>query len=268
MPRRSRPPTESAILEVRDLRVHFGDKAHGVQAVDGVSFDLYPGRTCGIVGESGSGKSATALALMALHDERTTDVAGSVRLQGRELVARPEAELLEVRGRRIAMIFQDPMTSLNPFLKIGRQLTEVLEVHEGLSRRAAKRRSVEVLERVGIPDAARRVDHYPHQFSGGMRQRVMIAIALACEPGCPHRRRADDRARRHHPGPDPRSAQRALREDRRLAVMLITHDLGSSPSTPTTVTVMYAGRVVEQGPIQLHLRPLAEMAPRLDAPFG
>jgi oligopeptide/dipeptide ABC transporter ATP-binding protein len=272
MARRSRPPSESAILEVRDLRVHFGDKEHGVQAVDGVSFDLYPGRTCGIVGESGSGKSATALALMALHDERTTDVKGSVRLQGRELVARPEQELLEVRGRRIAMIFQDPMTSLNPFLKIGRQLTEVLEVHEGLSRRAAKRRSIEVLERVGIPDAARRIEHYPHQFSGGMRQRVMIAMALLCRPDVLI---ADEPTTALDVTIQAQilSLLDELCHDLGASVVFITHDLGVIAGLADDLLVMYAGRVIEQGPTEAifdhpqhpYTQGLLRSVPRIDS---
>ena len=174
------PPAEHPILEVRDLHVQFGDKARGVQAVDGISFDLYAGRTCGIVGESGSGKSATALALMALHDERTTEVTGSVRLQGRELIGRPERELLAVRGRRIAMIFQDPISSLNPRRKIRDVISEGLAVWGNTKGSWSQDRIEELMMAVGIDPKFG--DRRPHQFSGGQCQRVAIARALVKDP--------------------------------------------------------------------------------------
>ena len=271
MPSTSEGKSSHPVLEVRDLQVGFGDEAHRVRAVDGISFDLFAGRTCGIVGESGSGKSATALALMALHDSLTTQVQGSVRLQGRELIGRHEHELMKIRGRRIAMIFQDPMTSLNPFLKIGRQLTEVLEVHEGLSRRASRRRAIEILERVGMADASRRLDHYPHQFSGGMRQRVMIAMALLCRPDILI---ADEPTTALDVTIQAQilSLLDELSHDLGASVVFITHDLGVVAGLADDLMVMYAGRIVEQGPTERifehpqhpYTQGLLRSVPRLD----
>ncbi len=171
------------ILSVQDLHVTFqiqGGRA--VRAVDGVSFDVHAGETVGVVGESGSGKSVTSLAILGLLPARGVTTSGSIFLNGQELLHAPERELQDVRGRRAAMIFQDPMTSLNPVLTVGRQITETIRRHQPVTRSEALDRAAELLDRVGIPEARRRLKSYPHQLSGGMRQRVMIAIALACEP--------------------------------------------------------------------------------------
>jgi len=236
------------LLSVRDLRVEFRTEDGVVRAVDGVSFDLERGRTLGLVGESGSGKSVTNLALLRLVPDPPGRIAGgSIRLAGTDLLALTEREMRGVRGKRIAMIFQDPMTSLNPYLRVARQLTEVLELHERCSSGEARRRSIEMLERVGIPEASRRIDDYPHQFSGGMRQRVMIAMALLCKPEVLI---ADE----------PTTALdvtiqaqildliRDLRDEFGTAVVLITHDLGVVAGLADDVAVMYAGHIVEHAP--------------------
>ena len=171
------------VLEVRDLRTFFRTDGHIVKAVDGVSFQVRRGETLGLVGESGSGKSVACLsALRLLPSPPAFHPSGEIRYAGRDLLTVSERDLERLRGNRLAMIFQDPMTSLNPYLSVARQLTEVLEVHQAATPAAARRGAIAMLERVGLADAARRIDHYPHQFSGGMRQRVMIAMALLCRP--------------------------------------------------------------------------------------
>src|SRR5262245_26901203 len=235
-----------AILQVRDLRTEFRTEEGVIRAVDGVSFDVARGRTLGIVGESGSGKSVTNLSILRLvPDPPGRITGGSVRFDGLELLSLPERELRRIRGKRIAMIFQDPMTSLNPYLRVGTQLGEVLELHEGASRDEARRRSIEMLERVGILDAPRRIDRYPHEFSGGMRQRVMIAMALLCKPELLI---ADE----------PTTALdvtiqaqildlvRGMRDELGMALILITHDLGVVAGMADEIAVMYAGHIVEQ----------------------
>ena len=261
-----------ALLEVKDLRTQFKTDDGVVRAVDGVSFSLERGKTIGIVGESGSGKSVTSLSILRLLGSAGSIVGGSIHFDGRDLGKLSERELRDIRGNRISMIFQDPMTSLNPFLTVERQISEVLVAHRGLSRRDARRQAIEGLERVGIPDAGRRVDQYPHQFSGGMRQRVMIAIALACEPQLLI---ADE----------PTTALdvtiqaqildliRALQRDLGTAVVLITHDLGVVAGMADEVAVMYAGKIVEHGlandvfakPSHPYTRGLLGSVPRLDA---
>ncbi|MEV7866296.1 ABC transporter ATP-binding protein [Streptomyces sp. NPDC088124] len=243
------------VLSVRDLSVAFRSGHAGgepasprtVHAVDSVSFDLAPREVLAVVGESGCGKSVTSLAVMGLLPPTAT-VTGSIRLGGRELAGAPDKELRKVRGKDIAMIFQEPMTSLNPVLTVGRQIGEVLRGHQGLGRRRARERTVELLELVGIPDPARRAREYPHQLSGGMRQRVMIAVAVACDPGVLI---ADE----------PTTALdvtvqagilevlHSLRERLGTAIVLITHDLGVVADTADRVLVMYAGRAVEQAPV-------------------
>jgi len=236
-----------SLLEVRDLRVAFRTAAGLVQAVDGVSFALSPGSVLGIVGESGCGKSVTALAVMGLRRSgRNTLCSGSVRFRGRDLLQMPERELRDVRGRELAMIFQDPMTCLNPVQRIGSQIAEMLALHTELPKSAIRKRSIELLREVGIPNAAARVDDYPHQFSGGMRQRVMIAMALACDPSI---LLADE----------PTTALDVtiqaqivdlldrLRDVHGSAIILITHDLGVVADIADEILVMYAGRAVEQG---------------------
>jgi oligopeptide/dipeptide ABC transporter ATP-binding protein len=238
------------VLAVRDLAVSFKTDDGVVRAVDGVSFDLYRGRTLAVVGESGSGKSVMSLALMGLLPRTTSTVSGSASIDETSLIGASERELEEVRGKKIAIIFQDPMTSLNPFLRIGIQLSEVLEVHEGISRRAARRRCIELLERVGIADASRRYDHYPHQFSGGMRQRVMIAMALLTQPQVLI---ADEATTALDVTIQAQILEllRGLALDFGTATLFITHDLGVVAGIADDVMVMYAGRVVERGPVHM-----------------
>jgi peptide/nickel transport system ATP-binding protein len=233
---------------VRDLRTWFRTDDGLVKAVDGVSFDLLPGETLGVVGESGCGKSVTALSVMGLVPPPGYVAGGSVRFEGEDLAGISEARWRELRGDRMAMIFQDPMTSLNPFLTVQRQLTEVLERHRGLGSSAARSRAIEMLERVGIPDPAERIRDYPHQFSGGMRQRVMIAMALLCEP-------------RLLIADEPTTALDVtiqaqileLLQDMKqrfgMAIMLITHAMGVVAETAQRVVVMYAGKVIEEAPV-------------------
>jgi oligopeptide/dipeptide ABC transporter ATP-binding protein len=238
-----------AILEVRSLKTHFFTREGVVRAVDGVSFDVEKGRTLGIVGESGCGKSVTALSIMGLIPKPPAKIVeGAVLFEGRDLTKLSERQLEDVRGRQVAMIFQDPMTSLNPTFKIGTQITETLRRHFDMSKGAARARAIELLEEVGIPRAADRLDDYPHQFSGGMRQRVMIAIALSCSPKLLI---ADE----------PTTALdvtiqaqildllERLREEHGMAMIIITHDMGVVAEAADDVAVMYAGQIVEQASV-------------------
>ena len=240
------PPTP--LLSVKELRTQFAEDEKTVRAVDGVSFELYRGETLGIVGESGSGKSVTNLSIMRLIPTPPGRiVGGKVIFDGRDLLSLPPAEMRAIRGKRIAMIFQDPMTSLNPFMRISEQLMEVTELHLGHSRSQARAHAIDMLETVGIPDARRRADNYPHEFSGGMRQRVMIAMALSCRPELLI---ADE----------PTTALdvtiqaqildliQKLKRDTGTSVILITHDLGVVAGTTDRVIVMYAGRIFESAP--------------------
>ena len=239
-----------ALLEVRDLHTHFFTREGVVRAVDGVTFSVEVGKTLGIVGESGCGKSVTALSIMGLIPRPPARIVeGSVNFDGRDLTKFSERQLEDVRGRQIAMIFQDPMTSLNPTLRIRTQITEVLDRHYGYSKDEARKRAVELLEEVQIPRAAQRLDDYPHRFSGGMRQRVMIAIALACNPKLLI---ADE----------PTTALdvtvqaeildllEELRHEHEMAMIIITHDMGVVAETADEVAVMYAGQIVEQAETQ------------------
>ena len=239
-----------ALLEVKDLQTHFFTREGVVRAVDGVSFQVEKGKTLGIVGESGCGKSVTALSIMRLLPEPPAKiVGGSVDFDGIDLVSLPEKSLEDVRGDEISMIFQDPMTSLNPTLKIGTQIMETMEEHLGYDKGQARKRAIELLEEVHIPNAKNRLNDYPHRFSGGMRQRVMIALALSCNPSILI---ADE----------PTTALdvtiqaqiltliRRLQEETGTAMMLITHDLGVVAEVADEVAVMYAGRVVESGPVE------------------
>ena len=238
-------PSTNARLSVEDLHVRFDSDDGTVLAVNGVSFDVGEGEVLALVGESGCGKSMTAMALLGLLPPTATR-SGSIRLAGRELTGLRQREMRELRGREISMIFQEPMTSLNPVFTVGYQVAEVLRRHEGLSRRAAMERAVELLELVRIPAPRQRVDEYPHQMSGGMRQRVMIAMAVACNPKV---LLADE----------PTTALdvtiqaqildivRDLREQLGTSVVMITHDLGVVADIADRVVVMYAGHVVETG---------------------
>jgi oligopeptide/dipeptide ABC transporter ATP-binding protein len=234
-----------ALLEVEDLHTYFKTRAGEVRAVDGVSFSLEERRTLGIVGESGSGKSVTVLSIMGLVVPPGRVVSGSVRFDGQELTTMKSRHLEDLRGDRIGMIFQDPMTSLNPTLTIGKQITETLERHRGMSRQEARKRAIELLEEVHIPQAARRLDDYPHRYSGGMRQRVMIAIAISCDPKLLI---ADE----------PTTALdvtvqagildtlEELRDEHDMAMIIITHNMGVVAEAADDIAVMYAGLIVEQ----------------------
>ena len=260
------------LLSVRNLHTHFRTDDGVVKAVDGVSFDLRAGETLGIVGESGSGKSVTCLSVLRLVPQPPAFFPeGEVRFEGHDLLKLSDAEMLAIRGNQIAMIFQDPMTSLNPYLTVERQLTEVLELHKGMTRRQAREPCVEMLAKVGIPSPHKRIDQYPHQYSGGMRQRVMIAMALLCNP-------------RVLIADEPTTALdvtiqaqimeliEELKQDLNMSVILITHDLGVVAGTTDRVAVMYAGKIVEQGtteevfttPQHPYTRGLLNSVPRLD----
>ena len=244
------------LLAVQDLKTQFFNEDGVTRAVDGLSFSIAAGETLGIVGESGCGKSVTALSVLRLLPERLgRTVGGSIVFEGVDLLGLSETEMRSVRGNRIAMIFQEPMTSLNPVLTVGHQIAESVRIHKRVGRRAARRRAEEMLELVKIPDAGRRLDDYPHQFSGGMRQRVMIAMALACDPKLLI---ADE----------PTTAldvtiqaqvlklMLELKEKTGAAVILITHDLGVVAETCQRVVVMYAGRKVEEASVDaLFSRP-------------
>jgi peptide/nickel transport system ATP-binding protein len=237
---------DSPLLAVDDLRVSFATEEGVVQAVDGVSFELAAGEVLAVVGESGSGKSVTAMTLMGLTRSPNAKFEGTAHYKGTELIGAPETELRKVRGAEIAMIFQDPMTSMNPVLRIGDQIVEQIQEHEGIPDQQARERAVELLERVGIPRAAERVSNYPFEFSGGMRQRVMIALALSCNPSILI---ADEPTTALDVTIQAQILQRMrdLREETGAAVILVTHDLGVVADIADRIAVMYAGRIVEQG---------------------
>jgi oligopeptide transport system ATP-binding protein len=245
-----------ALLEVKNLSTHFFTREGVVRAVDDVSFTLDRGRTLGIVGESGCGKSVTALSIMGLIPKPPARiVGGSVTFEGRDLTTLSERELENVRGRHIAMIFQDPMTSLNPTLTIGTQITETLRRHLDLSKNAARKRAVELLDEVQITNAAARLDDYPHRYSGGMRQRVMIAIALACNPALLI---ADEPTTALDVTVQAQILDllEQLRESHEMAMILITHDMGVVAEAADEIAVMYAGQIVEHaGVLELFDHP-------------
>ncbi|MPZ71612.1 MAG: ATP-binding cassette domain-containing protein [Nitriliruptorales bacterium] len=232
------------VLEVHDLQVRFGTRRGAAHVVNGISYTLDAGETLAIVGESGSGKSVSSLALIGLVPQPPGRVTGTVRFGERNLVTCSSEELRHVRGNDIAMIFQDPMTSLNPVLTIGRQLTEGMQLHLQLDDRAARRRAIELLDRVGIPSPDRRLGDYPHQFSGGMRQRVMIAIGLACDPVVLI---ADEPTTALDVTTQAQIVELVddLRRDTGMGVIWITHDLGVVAGIADRVAVMYAGQIVE-----------------------
>jgi oligopeptide/dipeptide ABC transporter ATP-binding protein len=262
----------TAVLEIDDLRTHFFTQAGVVRAVDGVSYAVHAGETLGVVGESGCGKSVTALSVLRLvADPPGRIVGGRIRFDGANLLDLAESEMEGIRGNEISMIFQEPMTSLNPLLTVGRQISEAITVHQGLSARAAMDKVVEMLRRVSIPEPERRIHAYPHQLSGGMRQRVMIAMALSCNPKVLI---ADE----------PTTAldvtiqaqilelMRELQETFGTAIILITHDMGVVAENADRVVVMYAGRKVEEAdartlfeaPGHPYTRGLLDSIPKLD----
>ena len=262
------------LLEVRDLKTYFFTAAGTVRAVDGVSYDVRAGETVALVGESGCGKSVSALSVMRLVAAPAGRiVGGQIRFQERDLLALDEESMRRIRGREIAMVFQEPMTSLNPVLSIGRQLTEPLEIHLGLRAEQAQQRAVELLRLVGIADAEQRLAQYPHHFSGGMRQRLMIAMALACEPSLIL---ADEPTTALDVTIQAQILELMKDLSRRLgiAMVLITHNLGVVARYADRVNVMYAGKIVEQGPARMvyatprhpYTMGLLRSVPRLDEP--
>jgi len=244
------------LLEVKELRVAFeGDRGSVTEAVSGTSFALARGQTLGIVGESGCGKSVTALAIMRLLTAAGTRLSGSIRFEGRDLGQLPERQMRDLRGNRLAMIFQEPMTSLNPSFTVGDQVAETLIRHRGLTAAAARRAAIDMLARVRIPSPAARVDEYPHKLSGGMRQRVMIAMALACSPALLI---ADEPTTALDVTVQAQILEllRNLSRETGAAIILITHDLGVVAETCDQVLVMYTGEIVEQAPArQLFVSP-------------
>jgi len=263
----------SPLLEVDDLRVHFETEDGLVKAVDGVSFSVEKGKVLGIVGESGSGKSVSMLTVMGLSRSRNARISGAARFDGQDLIQASAEDLRDLRGNDVAMIFQDPLSSLHPFYKVGRQLVEAIQAHKYVSKSEAKERAIEFLGMVGIPDPRRRFDNYPHEFSGGMRQRAMIAMALVNEP-------------RLLIADEPTTALDVtvqaqildliarLQTELEMAVILITHDLGVVAEVTDHIGVMYAGRIVEhadkrdifRAPEHPYTWGLLQSIPRLDRP--
>jgi peptide/nickel transport system ATP-binding protein len=243
------PPTPKAFLSVRDLKIHFPTEDGVVKAVDGISFDLERGRTLGIVGESGSGKSVTSLGIMGLHSRKRSRISGEIWLDGEELVGAEPDAVRKLRGQKMSMIFQDPLSSMHPFYKVGAQIVEAYRVHNDVSKATARKRAVEMLDLVGIPQAAKRVDDYPHQFSGGMRQRAMIAMALVCNPSLLI---ADEPTTALDVTVQAQILElmKDLQREFNSAIILITHDLGVVAETCDDVVVMYGGQCVEQGSVQ------------------
>jgi peptide/nickel transport system ATP-binding protein len=233
-------------LSMRDLRVHFSTEDGVVKAVDGLSFDLEKGKTLGIVGESGSGKSVTNMAILGLHDPRNTTLDGEITLDGKELITATERELEQLRGNKMSMIFQDALASLSPYHTIGTQIGETYRKHTGASKKEARARSVEMLRRVGIPQPDVRIDDYPHQFSGGMRQRAMIAMALVCDPELLI---ADEPTTALDVTVQAQIMDllKDLQQEFGTAIIFITHDLGVIADIADDVLVMYGGRCVERG---------------------
>jgi len=233
------------VLDVKNLTTHFETEEGTVKAVDGVSFHLDEGETLGIVGESGSGKSVTAMSVMGLVGNAGNVKRGTVRYEGEELLDRPESEMQSIRGNEIAMVFQDPMTSLNPTATVGQQIVRVIRTHQDLSKSQAREKTIELMEQVGIPEPESRIDNYPHQFSGGMRQRALIAMAISCEPDVLI---ADEPTTALDVTIEAQIFEllEDLQEDYGMSVILITHDLGVVAGTCDRVNVMYAGRIVEK----------------------
>ncbi|WP_305075911.1 ABC transporter ATP-binding protein [Microtetraspora sp. AC03309] len=238
-----------SFLSVQDLRVSFSTEDGTVKAVDGLSFEVEKGTTLGIVGESGSGKSVTNLAILGLHNTEHAEIGGEIWFEDQELVGASRTTLERLRGNQIAMIFQDPLTALSPFHTVGRQIGEVYRKHKGASKREARDRAIEMLDRVGIPNARVRVDDYPHHFSGGMRQRVMIAMALVCDPSLVI---ADEPTTALDVTVQAQILDllKDLQDQMGTSIILITHDLGVVAQAAHNVLVMYAGRAVERGTVR------------------
>ena len=261
-------------LRVADLSVSFVNRDRTVRAVEGVSFELLPGEILGLVGESGCGKSVTSLSILGLHEKPAGRVSGSIRLGQQELLTLPSDQLRQVRGNRISMIFQDPLTSLNPYLRVEEQLGEVLELHLNMTGQPARARMLEILKQVGIP-GEERLRAYPHQLSGGMRQRICIAMALLCNPEVLI---ADEPTTMLDVTIQSQILDllRGLRQARGMSILFITHDLGVVAELCDRVVVMYAGRIVEQGPtaevLQRPLHPytaaLLQSTPRVEVKGG
>ena len=267
-------PDAHELLRIRDLSVTFVTRERTVRAVDKLSFDVRPGEVVGLVGESGCGKSVTSLSILGLHEQPAGKVTGSIRLGGRELVGASAPALREVRGNRVSMIFQDPLTSLNPYLRVEEQLAEVLELHLQLRGPAARARMLEILSQVGIP-GEERLRAYPHQLSGGMRQRICIAMALLCNPELLI---ADEPTTMLDVTIQAQILEllRSIRKQRKMSILFITHDLGVVSEICDRVIVMYAGRIVEQArtaellqaPLHPYTEALLRSTPRVDVPFG
>ncbi len=241
--------TPEALLEVRDLVVEFPTRRGVLRAVDQISFSIKPGEVLGLVGESGAGKSLTGTALIGLLEPPGRIASGTVRLKGQQINGLPPEELRKIRGRRIGMVFQDPLTSLNPLYRVGEQLIETIRTHLPLSEAEARQRAIDLLVEVGIPAAERRLDSYPHEFSGGMRQRVVIALALAAEPELVI---ADEPTTALDVSVQAQiiAVLKRLCREKDTAVILVTHDMGVIAETADRVAVMYAGRIVEIGPVR------------------
>jgi peptide/nickel transport system ATP-binding protein len=274
-PLHARTPSSTELLEIRDLRIHFPTDDGLVKAVDGLSFRLDRGHTLGIVGESGSGKSVTSLGIIGLHQGTAADITGEIWLDGENLLAATPARIRQLRGNKVAMIFQDPLSSLHPYFSVGDQIIEAYRIHNDVSKKAARAHAIEMLNRVGIPQAATRVDDYPHQFSGGMRQRVMIAMALSCDPELLI---ADEPTTALDVTVQAQILDLIMDLQREFgsAVIIITHDLAVVAELADDVIVMYAGRAVEYGSADdIFLRPghpytwgLLGSMPRLDRERG
>jgi peptide/nickel transport system ATP-binding protein len=265
----------AALLEVQDLRVHFETEDGLVKAVDGISYTVDRGQTLGIVGESGSGKSVSSLTVMGLTRARNARISGSVKFDGKDLLGASDDDLRSVRGNDIAMIFQDPLSSLHPFYKVGNQIVEAIQSHKDVSKAQAYDRAVEMLSLVGIPEPRRRADSYPHEFSGGMRQRAMIAMALANDPKLLI---ADEPTTALDVTVQAQILEliEKLQSEFDTAVVVITHDLGVVAEMADEIAVMYAGRIVERGtadtifnaPEHPYTWGLLSSIPRMDAPRG
>ncbi|MCW2708406.1 MAG: oligopeptide transporter ATP-binding protein, partial [Frankiales bacterium] len=241
-------PAPSTFLEVRDLKIHFPTDDGLVKAVDGLSFQLEKGQTLGIVGESGSGKSVTSLGILGLHKGTRAQLGGEVWLDGEELVSASKEEVRKLRGKKMAMIFQDPLSALHPYFTVGAQISEAYRIHNNVSKKAGRARAIEMLELVGIPTPDKRVDDYPHQFSGGMRQRAMIAMALSCNPALLI---ADEPTTALDVTVQAQILDllRDLQKEFGSAIIMITHDLGVVAEFVDDILVMYGGKCVEYGAV-------------------